>query len=63
MEQRVGIIMSMTYEYTVKVYADAVKGGMRTLDSIPEPYIKDVRRLLDEENWRASKDYVRMEYK
>lgn len=55
--------MSMTYEYTVKVYADAVKGGMRTLDSIPEPYIKDVRRLLDEENWRASKDYVRMEYK
>lgn len=47
--------MSMTYEYTVKVYADAVRGGMRTIESIPEPYIHDVRRILDKESWQRKK--------
>lgn len=39
--------MSMSYEYTVKVYADAVRGGMRELESIPEEYLKDVKKLLN----------------
>ena len=41
--------MSMTYEYTVKVYADAVRGGMRKLESIPEEYLKDVKKQLSKD--------------
>ena len=36
------------YEYTVKVYADAVKCGYRTLESIPEKYRKDVKYIVNQ---------------
>lgn len=42
----------MSYEYTVKVYADAVKSGYRTLESIPEEYRKDVKYLVNQETLR-----------
>lgn len=48
--------MSMTYEYTVKVYADAVKGGMRTLESVPEEYRKDVEYYVS--NGKFSRQFV-----
>lgn len=37
----------MTREYTVKVYADAVEAEMRTLESVPEQYKKEVRQELE----------------
>lgn len=47
--------MSMSFEYTVKVYADTVRGGMRTLESIPEPYHDEVKRILDDEEYEKKK--------
>lgn len=47
--------MSMTYEYTVKVYADAVRGGMRKLESIPEEYLKDVKKQLSKDPKRSQR--------
>ncbi len=47
--------MSMTYEYTVKVYADAVRGGMRKLESIPEEYLKDVKKQLSKDQKRSQR--------
>ena len=48
-------LMSMSFEYTVKVYADTVRGGMRTLESIPEPYHDEVKRILDDEEYEKKK--------
>ena len=48
-------LMSMSFEYTVKVYADTVRGGMRTLESIPEPYHDEVKRILDNEEYEKKK--------
>lgn len=48
-------LMSMSFEYTVKVYADTVRGGMRTLESIPEPYHDEVKKILDDEEYEKKK--------
>lgn len=42
---------SMEYNYVIKVYADAVMSGLRELESIPETYIKEVRRELGRRGW------------
>lgn len=55
MEGRAEELMSMSYEYTVKVYADTVRGGMRTLESIPDPYHDDVKRILDNEEYKKER--------
>lgn len=37
----------MSHEYTVKVYADAVEAELRTLESVPEDYRKEVRQEIE----------------
>lgn len=36
----------MDHDYTVEVYCDAIDMGYRTLESIPEEYLEDVRKCL-----------------
>lgn len=38
------VLCMMSFEYTVKVYADAVELGLRDLESIPENYRIEVWR-------------------
>lgn len=35
-------------EYTVKVYADAVERGLRTLESVPDEFRKEVEEKIRE---------------
>lgn len=42
----------MSFEYTVKVYADAVKSGFRDIESIPDEYRKEVKVLLYKDGYK-----------
>lgn len=43
----------MDFNYTVKVYADAVECDMRSLDTIPSDYRQAVERELNNRRWKA----------
>ena len=37
----------MDFDYTVKVYADTIEDGYRTIESVPTEYKKAVKAELD----------------
>jgi len=49
-KKRIERSQGMDYAYLIKVYADAVEIG-REIETIPEIYIKEVRRELDRRGW------------
>lgn len=44
----------MTHEYTVKVYADAVEAQLRSIETVPAEYRKEVEAELWDRKRRKS---------
>lgn len=46
--------MSMSFEYTVKVFADAIESGLSTISDVPKEYQKEVEAELWERKRKRS---------
>lgn len=44
----------MDFNYTVKVYCDAIEDGFRTVESISQEFQKAVEKELSERQWRKA---------